>query len=110
MPNLKMTKQEAKDEYGGSCVPSDSDLPIYPYGLTLYLDDDTLKKLGITDLPKVGSTMLAQITVSVTGTSQRATQSGKEGETMRTCVDLQITDMDIAPPAQSAASVLYPGK
>jgi hypothetical protein len=105
MPNLAMTKEEAKSEYG--VEPDDDSLPKYPYGLTLYLDDDTLKKLGITDLPKVGTSMPATVTVMVTGTSQRATQSSKDGEQMRTCVDLQITDMDIAMPAKSAADVLY---
>lgn len=105
MPNLAMTKEEAKSEYG--VEPSDDSLPKYPYGLTLYLDDDTLKKLGITDLPKVGTSMPATITVMVTGTSQRATQSDKDGEKMHTCVDLQITDMDITVPTKSAADVLY---
>lgn len=109
MTNLAMTKEEAKKEYG--IEPNDADnLPKYPYGLSIHLDDDTLAKLGITDLPKVGTSMLAQITVTVTGTSQRATQSGKEGETMRTCVDLQITDMDLAPESKPAADVLYPKK
>lgn len=107
MTNLALTKKEAKAEYGDSAKPSDEDLPRYPYGLTLYLDDDTLEKLGITDLPKVGSTMLAQITVMVTGTSQRATQSTKEGETLRTCVDLQVTDMDLAAPVKDKAKTLY---
>jgi len=108
MANLAMTPEEAKSEYGAE--PTDSDLPRYPYGLSIYLDDDTLKKLGITDLPKVGTSMPATITVTVTGTSQRATQSNKEGEQMRTCVDLQITDMDITMPTKSAADVLYGAK
>lgn len=104
-----MSKAEAKEECGG--VPADDDLPKYPYGLALYLDDETLAKLGITDLPKVGSTMQAQITVTITGTSQRATQSSKEGESLRTCVDMQITDMDFAPAtAKDLAKVLYPAK
>ena len=109
MANLALTKEEAKREYGYE--PSDTDnLPKYPYGLSIHLDDDTLKKLGITDLPKVGTAIPATITVMVTGTSQRATQSGKEGEAMRTCVDLQITDMDITMPSKPAADVLYPSK
>lgn len=108
MTNLAMTKKEAKEEYGA--VPADDDLPKYPYGLSLYLDDDTLAKLGITDLPKVGSTMQAQITVTITGTSQRATQSTKDGEQLSTCVDMQITDMDFAPTAKDPAAVLYPTK
>lgn len=108
MPNLALSPEEAKKEYGDCCVsPEGENLPKYPYGLSLYLDDDTLKKLGITDLPKVGTSMPATITVTVTGTSQRATQSSKEGEQMRTCVDLQITDMDITTPTKSAADVLY---
>lgn len=111
MTNLAMTKAEAKAEYGeATCKPSDEDLPRYPYGLSLQLDDDTLEKLGITDLPKVGTSMLAQITVLVTGTSQRATQLTKDGETTDTCLSLQITDMDIAAPVKSAASVLYGDK
>lgn len=110
MANLELTKKEAKEEAG---VGPDAYLPKYPYGLSLYLDDDTLAKLGITDLPKVGSTMQAQITIKVTGTSQRAQQSEKEDgkeETMSTCVDMQITDMDIAPSSKPAADVLYPKK
>lgn len=111
MPNLALSPDEAEKEYGDCCASPDGDsLPKYPYGLTLYLDDDTLKKLGITDLPKVGASMPATITVMVTGTSQRATQSSKDGETMRTCVDLQITDMDITMPSKSAADVLYGAK
>jgi hypothetical protein len=106
MTNLAMSKEEAKSHYGDS--PSDDNLPRYPYGLSIYLDDDSLKKLGITDLPKVGTSLPATITVTVVGTSQRATQSGKDGETMRTCVDLQITDMDITMPSKPAADVLYP--
>jgi hypothetical protein len=105
MTNLAMSKDEAKKEYGAE--PEDDDLPKYPYGLSIYLDDDTLKKLGITDVPKVGTSMPATITVMVTGTSQRATQSSKDGEQMSTCVDLQITDMDITIPSKSAADVLY---
>ena len=108
MANLALTKEEAKDQYG--IEPSDDTLPKYPYGLSIYLDDDALKKLGITDLPKVGTSMPATITVTVTGTSQRATQSSKDGEQMRTCVDLQITDMDITMPTKSAADVLYGAK
>jgi hypothetical protein len=106
--NLALTPDEAKAVHGDCCSPDSDNLPLYPYGLSLYLNDETLEKLGLTDLPKVGSTMLAQITVTVTGTSQRATQSGKDGETTNTCVDLQITDMELALPAKSAASVLYP--
>lgn len=108
MPNLAMTAAQAKEHYGADSI--DDSLPKYPYGLSLYLDDDTLKKLGITDLPKVGTSMPATITIIVTGTSQRATQSGKGGEAMHTCVDLQITDMDIAMPSKPASDVLYPTK
>lgn len=111
MTNLAMSKEEAKAEYGEiSTGSSDENLPRYPYGLSLHLDDEVLAKLGIKDLPKVGSTMQAQITITITGTSQRATQSSKKGEEMRTCVDMQITDMDIADTGKKPADVLYPSK
>lgn len=91
MKSMKLSKAEAKTMLG--CCPEDGDSgPAYPYGLTLYLNEDTLKKLGLTEMPEVGGKMNLQAMCIVTGTSQRQEQDGG----MHQCVDLQITDMDMA--------------
>lgn len=101
--SMQLTEQEAKEE---SCIasPSESDLPRYPYGLCLDLDDEALAKLGITDLPAVGTTMQLVAHVRVTRISQYENQEGKDA-----CLGLQITDMgldsDTAPPARSDAQI-----
>lgn len=100
MINMKMTKEETK-EYT-SLTPSGA--PEYPYGLSIDLDDGSLEKLGITDLPKVGDEMTITAKVVVTSTSSYDTQGGDPEK--RVC--LQITDMEVSgAPRADTASVLY---
>lgn len=75
-----------KDPYG------DRDTPKYPYGLSLYLNDDVLAKLGNPNIP-VGSTVQLNAIAKVTGTSQREEADGDVCQTL----DIQITDMEILP-------------
>lgn len=100
--DMTLTATEAKE--AGCCSPSDDGGPKYPWGLAIYLDDETLAKLGITTPPDVGSKLQLVATVEVTGNSQRQTQEGKD-----VSVDLQITAMELsgARAEPSAASVLY---
>lgn len=63
----------------------------YPYGLRLTLNEDSLAKLGITDLPAVGTAMV--LTAKVTVSS--ASESEHEGEKKHRDISLQITDMDL---------------
>lgn len=104
--NMKMSREEAK-EYAPQAI--DSEGPEYPYGLCICLNDDSLEKLGITNLPKVGTEMMIMAKVKVTST--RA-YSDKEGEA-ESSVDLQITDMEIqgnqTERNNSAATMLYGG-
>lgn len=84
--NMKMSAEESK-EYSGAEMES----PEYPYGLTIDLDDDSLAKLGITSLPKVGSEMMITAKCVVKGVSSNQYQGSDEES--RVC--LQITDMDV---------------
>ena len=84
--NMKMSAEESK-EYSGAEMES----PEYPYGLTIDLDDDSLAKLGITSLPKVGSEMMITAKCVVKGVSSNQYQGSDEE--FRVC--LQITDMDV---------------
>lgn len=90
MISMKLTAAEAKaDTMLGD--PSDDDLPKYPYGLTICLCDDDLAKLGITELPKVGSVMQLTALVEVCSVSQYENQDGADNS-----LSLQITDMELA--------------
>lgn len=110
MIDMTLDPKEAKDE----ASPENSDMPKYPYGLCIYLDDDVLEKLGLTQLPKVGSSMTLTAVVKVTGTRTNEIQTektaGEPDENTSSSVDLQITAMELSEDTQrkSAASMLYP--
>lgn len=99
MVNMKMSKKEAK-EY---TQPVAGDAPEYPYGLSISLDEDSMAKLGITSLPKVGTQMEIRALVTVCGTSQYSTQGGEDESNL----SLQITDMELADAQKTSAQRLY---
>lgn len=100
MINMKMSKEEAQEE----TAPTAADAPEYPYGLSISLDEESMAKLGITELPKVGTQMQITAMVTVCGTSQYSTQGGEDEKNL----SLQITDMEISgAPRPATASVLY---
>lgn len=102
---LSQREQEAKAE-PASVV---ADKPRYPWGLGLHLDDETLEKLGISELPKVGKTLMISARVDVTG----AMEQEMEGAGKHRTAQLQITDMAIGPDegeGGDAAEKLYGGK
>jgi hypothetical protein len=81
--NMKSSKQREMN--------SEMEHQEYPYGLTINLEDDSMRKLGITTTPKVGTEMMvtAKCVVKSVSSSQH---EGNETES-RLC--LQITDMSI---------------
>lgn len=93
--SMKLTPAEAKTE--DCCAPSDpADQPAYPGGLSIYLDDEALAKLGMTALPDVGAPLTLMARVEVCSKSQYENQKGTD-----TSLSLQITDMALAPETQS---------
>lgn len=102
MVSMEMSKEEAQEEYGVATAP-DGDLPKYPYGLCLSLDDESLAKLGIEGSISVGTEMIITAKVKVTSTSQREDQSGESEARM----ELQITDMEIGGVPTDLAAKLY---
>lgn len=78
--------------------------PDYPYGLCLNLGSDEMEKLGIEDLPAVGTEMNLTAVVKVTSVSSY----DSEGDGGSKSVSLQITQMGLdAGKGESAAQKLY---
>ena len=77
--------------------PALSHSPEYPYGLRLSLDQDALKKLGISSLPKAGSTVTLHAKAFVASVSQ----SEQDGSTPQRSMEVQITDLELAPSPSS---------
>lgn len=91
MVSMERTKAEKKKdkELGSPIAPGDGG-PDYPYGLSVELRDESLKKLGITELPEVGMKMVMECEVEVVRTSQRAGKDSSDRE-----VGLQIVKMKL---------------
>lgn len=100
MVDMKMSPEEAKEYATGEIKPEDA--PAYPYGLCLYLCDETLQKLGFDEPPKVGQELMLKAKVVVTSTGVTQQQDGdKEAR-----AELQITDMELSG-GSDPAQVLY---
>ena len=105
MVSMEMNAAEAKADYGMG-EPQAADLPKYPYGLSITLDDATLKKLGMT-APAVGTVC----SISAIAKVESVSSDDTEGGGAKSRVTLQITDMD-APtmaPTSSMSDRLYGG-
>lgn len=74
------------------------DTPEYPYGLRVGLDSESLDKLGVTELPTIGTTMTLMAKVEVVSVSQYESDDGKNRD-----VSLQITDMELRGEGASAS-------
>lgn len=101
MISMKMSANEAKEQ----TQPVPADAPEYPYGLSISLDEEAMAKLGITEMPKVGTKLQIRALTVVCGTSQYSTQGGEDESNL----SLQITDMELDDPDLSTAQRLYPG-
>lgn len=95
---------DKKDIKSADCTP-DGEPPMYPYGLSLSLGDESLKKLGMDGLPPVGTIMTLTARVKVDNVSVHQQADGDAEKH----IGLQITDMELAPEIKrkSAAEVLY---
>lgn len=101
--SMKLPPKPASEESMGMPAEVEMEMPLYPWGLEIRLDNDSLTKLGITaeSLPAVSSSLMLTAKVDVTEVSseQRAGQ-GPELE-----VKLQITDMALATKPEGAQAI-----
>lgn len=84
--------------------------PLYPCGLNFTMNDDAIEKIGLTELPEVGTAFTMTATVTVTGVSANQYADGDKNRS----VSLQITAMALDAPVDDekgdAQDSLYSGK
>lgn len=100
MVNMKMDPEKQK-EYSQPAIAYEA--PKYPYGLQINLDTESLKKLGITDLPEVGTVMILKAKVEVCSTSKNERADSEPC----LCMGLQVTDMELGAGKKDTAKTLY---
>ena len=85
--SMKKTNKKARKAPMEMSAPSSDET--YPWGLSLELNEESLDKLSIDDLPKVGKEVTIMAKARVTSVSERdSTEGGKSRS-----VSLQITKM-----------------
>lgn len=85
--SVKISKAERKKMSEPSSL-AEGDQPLYPWGLSISLDTETLTKMGIDTLPDVGESYMLIAKVDVTNVSSNESEGGKSRS-----VGLQITDL-----------------
>jgi hypothetical protein len=102
--SMKTTRKEREKQFAATTPAEDA--PVYPFGLEVRLDEESLKKLGMEDLPEVGTVMTLVARVEVTAVSSHASESGENQS-----VTLQITDLAVGEgtPAKDIGAKLYDG-
>ena len=78
---------EAKPEQSIMAEPSKE---VYPYGLRIHLDTESVKKLGIVDLPDIGAKVKIEAMCEVTDLRQEKSIYGEEK-----CIGLQIVALGL---------------
>jgi hypothetical protein len=106
MVDLKRVGEEDKEE-GTMLSPSKPKEPEYPYGLCLMLDEETMTKLGITELPEVGKKLTFTAVAAVRSVSASSYEEDGAVEKHKSC-ELQVQAMDMGQDApKSNESRLY---
>lgn len=83
MKSMKMSKSEQEKPMTVDAPSGDE----YPWGLRLNLEQQSIKKLGMKELPEIGSEVMVHAKAKVVGA--RMSENEKS-------LELQITDMEMA--------------
>lgn len=103
LKSMALTKADRKAREKRCEIPSLGDK--YPYGLRIELNNDAVKKLGLSSLPKAGKRMKLVAEVRVIGSRMNQRDGG---ETERN-LDLQIEKMDLTSTPGSALEAVNEG-
>lgn len=106
MPDLKSMKISF-EEKREMAQPSVLERDQFPYGLVLNFDEDSFKKLGLSEKPEIGQKFMVMALAEV----KTLDQSKGVDDIPRMTMSLQITDIAIEPKKEerSAAETLFGG-
>ena len=85
--DMKRTKSEKKNQSASPVGLSDD----HPYGLSIQLEDESLTKLGLSELPKPGETLCLHAHAVVESVNESSSHEGGSSRSVR----LQITRLKI---------------
>lgn len=95
LADMHITDEEKKDGEPRCCDrPDGYDGPDYPWGLGLNLDGDTMAKLGLTEMPKIGEVLHLEAIAKVNSLSQNSSENDPDDNRN---VGLQIMLMGVMP-------------
>lgn len=93
--SMKRTKKDRKKHNSEHAIGDESK---FPFGLSISLDDESLEKLGIKTLPKVGEAMIVAGVGKVESVSERSTARNSSRN-----VTIQLERMEVGPLAGGKA-------
>lgn len=96
--SMKLSKKEAKAEFSPEKA---NDGPRFPHGLTIHLDDDSMKKLGFDSLPDVGE----EFTVVGVGPVESANENKRQNGIDRS-MSIQLQKIEINPVGDSVTDAI----
>jgi len=86
LKSMKLSKADREAQFPKAI---EMERPLYPYGLSITLEEQVIDKLGLESLPKVGTTLILVARVEVTSVSAHQAV----GDEKRRSVGLQMTDL-----------------
>ena len=104
--DMSMSMEEKRDFSTPREAP---EAPKYPYGLSIHLGPEELKKLGFMSPPKVGDKMMMMAKVFVKSVSMKESDDKDMPQDLGFSVDLQIAGMALKGEEkdESPSSVIY---
>lgn len=102
---VEVKKEEVNNGLGAAVAGGPKPtVTTYPYGLCLYLEDESLKKLGLDgDMPSVGEMLHFCAVAKITSTSENEREDDAGAKSMCRRIELQIIQMGV--PGADAAEM-----
>lgn len=105
LTSMKITAAERKAREKEYSKPIGPGGDVYPYGLTIRLENDSLEKLDMSSLPKTGKKVRVTALCSVISTREEKSSHGGRDERRRS-LELQIEQLALSTEPGSAVEAV----
>ena len=93
--SMKMSKKQSKGEF----AIAETEGPRFPHGLSIHLNGDSMKKLGFTELPAVGTEMIVVGVGKIASASENRRQNGIDRD-----MSIQLERIEVEPLNEDTAA------